>query len=74
MKNIGILVFLVAITLASSLDKRCKLPLVSGRCLAYLPSYGYRVETGKCERFIYGGCEGNKNRFETRKECEAVCN
>ncbi|KAF7248459.1 Fused toxin protein [Varanus komodoensis] len=27
----------------------------------------------KCERFIYGGCDGNKNNFKTLKECRQTC-
>ena len=23
--------------------------------------------------FIYGGCGGNRNNFETKQECEKVC-
>ncbi|UYV83287.1 WFIKKN2 [Cordylochernes scorpioides] len=28
---------------------------------------------GVCKSFIYGGCEGNKNNFETKEECEEAC-
>ena len=33
----------------------------------------YNVETGLCEQFVYGGCDGNANNFATREECEATC-
>ena len=26
-----------------------------------------------CCQFVYGGCHGNNNRFESEQECEAVC-
>jgi hypothetical protein len=52
---------------------RCLLPLESGSCLAYVPSYGFDAAIGLCVRFAYGGCEGNDNRFATLAECEAAC-
>ena len=30
-----------------------------GPCRAAFPKYFYNVETGRCEKFIYGGCRGN---------------
>ena len=33
----------------------CGLPLSSGPCEAYMPSFGFNSETGRCESFIYGG-------------------
>lgn len=29
---------------------------------------------GGCINFRYNGCGGNRNRFETSEECEAICN
>ncbi len=51
----------------------CTLALASGRCMAYFPSWGYDKEIGKCVKFIFGGCEGNKNRFESEEACTARC-
>jgi len=45
----------------------------SGMCLAYFPVYGYNSETGECEEFVYGGCGGNENRFDTKEACEKTC-
>lgn len=28
---------------------------------------------GRCEQFEYGGCNGNKNNFETESECQQTC-
>lgn len=33
----------------------------------------YNATTKKCEQFVYGGCEGNGNRFESKIECESNC-
>ncbi|VDK29799.1 unnamed protein product [Anisakis simplex] len=27
----------------------------------------------RCERFIYTGCKGNRNQFETEDECKRFC-
>ncbi|XP_058977266.1 kunitz-type serine protease inhibitor 2-like [Musca domestica] len=42
-------------------------------CLAYFPCYSYNVETDECVQFIYGGCGGNANRFDTLEECTGTC-
>ena len=52
---------------------RCTLQPDSGLCRAYIPSYFYNVTSGDCERFIYGGCGGNENRFPTAADCAANC-
>ncbi|KAF0296679.1 Papilin [Amphibalanus amphitrite] len=41
----------------------CSLSADPGRCRAYMPSYYFNSARGGCERFIYGGCGGNDNRF-----------
>jgi hypothetical protein len=51
----------------------CSLPLVTGPCDAYIPSFGFSEADGHCVPFVYGGCGGNENRFSTLAECEAKC-
>ncbi len=53
--------------------RTCALPRVSGMCEAYMPSWGYDRSSGKCHQFVYGGCQGNENRFGTKDECELRC-
>ncbi|XP_067947061.1 papilin-like [Watersipora subatra] len=60
----------VAVALREPVDI-CQLPLVTGMCLAYFPSWG--SQAGECVSFIYGGCSGNENRFSTKAECEKAC-
>merc|ERR1712098_300604 len=36
---------------------------------AFFPSWGFNSMTGACESFIFGGCGGNANIFETEEEC-----
>jgi hypothetical protein len=58
---------------AAGAGATCGLPLDPGRCLALQYPYGFDPQRGHCVRFLYGGCDGNENRFDTLAECEAVC-
>nr|XP_023970041.1 papilin-like [Chrysemys picta bellii] len=51
----------------------CKLPMEPGPCFTYVPSYFYNSVTKRCEEFIYGGCQGNANRFPNMDECLKTC-
>lgn len=51
----------------------CFLPKVTGDCRAYFPRYYFNYTTETCERFIYGGCQGNSNNFKTIAECYKTC-
>ncbi|KAL1419903.1 hypothetical protein MTO96_004654 [Rhipicephalus appendiculatus] len=31
------------------------------------------LSSGTCRNFIYGGCQGNENRFSSREECLQTC-
>ncbi|XP_035209574.1 BPTI/Kunitz domain-containing protein-like [Stegodyphus dumicola] len=53
---------------------QCFQPPESGLCLAYFLSYYYNPSTRTCETFVYGGCQGNANRFTTFEQCMATCN
>ncbi|WP_417935131.1 BPTI/Kunitz-type proteinase inhibitor domain-containing protein, partial [Enterococcus faecium] len=52
----------------------CKLPPVTGPCRAHIIMFFYNSTSAMCEEFVYGGCHGNANRFETAKECRNTCN
>ena len=51
----------------------CSLPEDSGPCRGYFVRWYYNTTTGRCQEFVYGGCEGNENRFETEVECRTTC-
>ncbi|XP_050354055.1 papilin isoform X3 [Nymphalis io] len=51
----------------------CRQTPEPGNCLANLYMWYYDAARDECGQFIYGGCNGNDNRFETREECEGRC-
>ncbi|GCC26888.1 hypothetical protein chiPu_0005308 [Chiloscyllium punctatum] len=51
----------------------CTYKADGGDCKAINKRYYFNIFTQKCEEFIYGGCGGNENNFETMKECLAKC-
>ncbi|CAF1272999.1 unnamed protein product [Adineta steineri] len=51
----------------------CELPFATGPCRAMFSSFYFNPSTNQCEEFVYGGCDGNANRFENKEECLARC-
>ena len=51
----------------------CISPKETGPCRAAFRHWYFDIVTGKCRRFIYGGCQGNGNNYRSKKECEAFC-
>jgi len=51
----------------------CNLPKKIGICRAAFPRFFFNAESGKCEKFTYGGCGANANNFETLDECLNAC-
>ncbi len=50
----------------------CSLDKDPGDCDGFFPRYYYN-ESGKCEIFVYGGCGGNGNNFDSLSECLRTC-
>ncbi|XP_037079600.1 LOW QUALITY PROTEIN: kielin/chordin-like protein [Pollicipes pollicipes] len=51
----------------------CLLPPTSGSCDSVLLRYFFHAESGVCESFTFGGCDGNANNFLTEEECYNKC-
>ena len=56
-----------------SSDEICKLGAERGMCRGYFKKYFFDNKMKKCREFIYGGCSGNKNRFNSLKDCQKQC-
>ncbi|XP_034431100.1 amyloid beta (A4) precursor protein b isoform X3 [Hippoglossus hippoglossus] len=45
----------------------------SGPCQAMLERWYFVPAKGRCAPFLFGGCGGNRNNFESEEYCLAVC-
>jgi hypothetical protein len=45
----------------------------TNQCLAFLIRWTFNSTEGKCQQYIYGGCQGSANLFMTEEDCQAVC-
>lgn len=51
----------------------CELPADAGPCEAAMPRFFFDTATGSCQPFTYGGCDGNRNNFESLRACQSAC-
>ena len=52
---------------------KCFQPKMEGPCHFQVKRYFYNVSSRKCERFYYGGCQGNANNFPDQESCIENC-
>ncbi|XP_075630670.1 amyloid beta precursor like protein 2 isoform X4 [Balearica regulorum gibbericeps] len=57
----------------SDMKSVCSQEAMTGPCRAVMPRWYFDPNKRKCVRFIYGGCGGNRNNFESEEYCMAVC-
>lgn len=68
----------ITVTLAPSLETVskspiCYTPVDPGSCNSDITAFYYDSHNQMCQAFLYGGCEGNANRFQTEEQCERLC-
>ena len=54
-------------------EEVCAQPAAPGNCKAKLDRYYFKPGSGKCEKFVFGGCLGNENNFRSLEECQGFC-
>lgn len=52
---------------------KCFLYQDRGNCSSMSSKYFYERQNGVCKQFMYSGCGGNDNRFDSKQECERHC-
>uniref|UniRef100_A0AAU6NT02 Kunitz/BPTI-like toxin transcript variant X4 n=1 Tax=Micrurus mipartitus TaxID=430902 RepID=A0AAU6NT02_MICMP len=72
---LGFLTLWAELTPVSGQDRPdfCHLHPDPGPCKGNIRAFYYSPSSNSCQEFIYGGCQGNANRFETRDECHHAC-
>ncbi|XP_075976316.1 inter-alpha-trypsin inhibitor-like [Anticarsia gemmatalis] len=55
------------------ISKTCLLKPKRGPCRAGIEMYYYNADTKNCSTFLWGGCQGNGNRFDSKALCEEGC-
>ena len=51
----------------------CRKPTVMGPCRGRFVRWTFSTLLNKCTMFVYGGCRGNENQYESQEECESMC-
>ncbi|KRX20652.1 Mitochondrial inner membrane protein OXA1L, partial [Trichinella nelsoni] len=57
----------------SQTGDNCLLDVNPGLCKNVQLRWYFNKKKGTCESFIYGGCGGNGNNFQTEEECQNQC-
>lgn len=54
-------------------EEYCTPKAETGLCRASIPRWYFDTESSTCKAFTFGGCDGNKNNFQSEKECLDKC-
>ncbi|KAG5669429.1 hypothetical protein PVAND_017316 [Polypedilum vanderplanki] len=56
-----------------SAEDRCLLEKQHGHCRAHMKKFYFNKDIKFCQEFLYGGCDGNENNFDSMEACLAAC-
>lgn len=51
----------------------CNLDIDYGDCESYVHKWYFDRDTKRCNTFVWGGCGGNGNRFNSQSDCLEQC-
>ncbi|EPQ20065.1 Kunitz-type protease inhibitor 2 [Myotis brandtii] len=54
-------------------EEYCTAKVATGPCSASFPCWYFDAKNNSCDRFIYGGCWGNKNNYLSEEACLSRC-
>lgn len=57
----------------SHIPLKCLKKADTGPCKALFHRFYFDKHAGECRHFVYGGCLGNENNFETLEDCDLTC-
>jgi len=63
--------YTIGSTICLAVSDKCLAEAQTGLCRASIRRYHYN--NGICQPFIYGGCGGNQNNYETEETCMTTC-
>ncbi len=46
---------------------------LSRSCYAFFPKFTFSSDEGKCVPYVYGGCMGTENLYDSEAECKETC-
>lgn len=55
------------------LEDQCSQPAERGSCAGNYERWAFDTNSRSCQPFIWGGCEGNTNRFISESACIQKC-
>eukprot|EP00095_Tigriopus_kingsejongensis_P007489 maker-scaffold580_size130538-snap-gene-0.29 protein:Tk07489 transcript:maker-scaffold580_size130538-snap-gene-0.29-mRNA-1 annotation:"kunitz-like protease inhibitor precursor" len=54
-------------------DDPCISPLLKGSCSGSGEKFHFDFQSHTCSKFVYSGCGGNGNNFDSLAECQSTC-
>ncbi|XP_055838086.1 boophilin-G2-like [Episyrphus balteatus] len=62
-----------ATCLTVALARDCRSRPDKGPCNGRITAWAYNPRSKSCDKFYYGGCGGNQNRYKSKSICEQIC-